>query len=132
MNTAHYHQPGLRPIVLEVVATHDDKTVDLARDGEIVVSHCPVSAKSQPGHCTIGQAPAPDLKAMRHNVQRLQNLASKAENDRIKAANAAHAAKGKPAGEQLARVAEEAKVAADEAIAAADAAEAEFAAAEKQ
>lgn len=56
---AHYHQFERQPALLDVAKEHADGTVDLARDGAVVVSRCPIATAPKPGHATL----APDPKA---------------------------------------------------------------------
>lgn len=50
---AHYHQPGKEPQLLEVTTTHADGTVNLASNGTLIVTGCPVSDSPQPGHAVL-------------------------------------------------------------------------------
>ena len=52
MSQLEYHYgPGLSTM-LDVVGRHGDGTVDLASDGKIIVSKCPVTATPQIGAAT--------------------------------------------------------------------------------
>ena len=52
MKQLEYHYgPGLSTM-LDVVERHEDGTIDLARDGQIIVSKCPVTATPQIGAAT--------------------------------------------------------------------------------
>jgi len=52
MKTAIYHQADLRAVELEVIGENLDGTVNLGRDGVVVVSHCRVSDVAEYGTCT--------------------------------------------------------------------------------
>jgi len=49
---ALYHQAQREPVRLEILKTHDDGTVDLGRDGVVIVSQCQVVREPQVGSCT--------------------------------------------------------------------------------
>lgn len=49
---ALYHQAQREPVRLEIVKIHDDGTVDLGRDGVVIVSQCQVVREPQVGSCT--------------------------------------------------------------------------------
>lgn len=59
MKTALYHQEFRTPVELEVLAENQDGTVDLGREGKLVVGKCAVTEDSAPGSCTIQKQAAP-------------------------------------------------------------------------
>lgn len=56
---ALYHQAKREPVRLEILKVHSDGTVDLGREGAVIVSQCQVVKEPQPGCCT----PEPKPKA---------------------------------------------------------------------
>lgn len=50
---AEYHQSGRQPIQLEVIKASKDGTVDLGRDGIVLISGCPVVQEPEAGSCTL-------------------------------------------------------------------------------
>lgn len=66
------HQAGREPQTFDVLAKNKDGTVELGRDGVLVIGNCIVSDDGKPGTCTLikpgkskGEKPAkPDAKAL--------------------------------------------------------------------
>lgn len=86
MKQAHYHQHGIAPLLLFVVALHTDGTVDLAREanGQPIITECPVSDEPIPGHCTPFSADKPvkekdPVKEARAAAVKAQKAAEKAQ-----------------------------------------------------
>jgi hypothetical protein len=86
MKQAHYHQHGVAPLLLFVVAVHADGTVDLAREagGPPVITECPVSDEPSSGHCTPFSADKPvkekdPVKEARAAAAKAQKAAEKAQ-----------------------------------------------------
>lgn len=49
---ALYHQAKREPIRLEILKVHKDGSVDLGRDGAVIVSECQVVKEPEVGCCT--------------------------------------------------------------------------------
>ncbi len=50
------HQHGLPPQEFDVLKDHKNGTVDLGRNGELVISSCIVADEPKPGTCTLIKA----------------------------------------------------------------------------
>lgn len=50
---AQYHQAGRQPIQLEIIKDHKNGTVDLGRDGIVLISGCPLVEEPEAGSCTL-------------------------------------------------------------------------------
>jgi hypothetical protein len=53
MKKALYFQSGCKPLELDVIHTHEDGTMDLGRDGVVLISNCPMGEPGTDGCCTL-------------------------------------------------------------------------------
>lgn len=116
MKKAYYHQHGVAPLLLFVVALHANGTVDLAREekGTPIISECPVVDEPTPGYCTPFEADKPVKE--KDPVKEARAAATKAQKAAEKAQKAADE---KPDNEGFQQAAENARLEAEKLDAAA-------------
>lgn len=62
MSKANYHPEAGRSVEFDVAATNKDGTVDLAFEGTVIVSACPVTEEAVIGSCVLIVAEKPAKK----------------------------------------------------------------------
>jgi hypothetical protein len=65
---ACYHQAGRAPQQFDVLALHQDGTVDLGLDSVVTIGHCRVTQTVEHGCCTLGAAPPAAVVAVPDNA----------------------------------------------------------------
>lgn len=56
-----YHGHHVAPMVMSVLDENEDGTVNIGRDGQIIVRSCPIVKQPKPGHATVGsKVPEPE------------------------------------------------------------------------
>lgn len=74
------HQVAAAPQEFDVLKDNKDGTVDLGRNGELIIGSCIVSEKPTPGTCTLIKAPS-KAKADKSNKQPTAEEKAKALSD---------------------------------------------------
>ena len=83
---ACYHQAGKAPQQFDVLAFHQDGTLDLGLAGEVVIGHCRVTQTVEHGCCTLGAAPPAAVVAVPDNAPTEDEVAALvAANDALEA-----------------------------------------------
>jgi hypothetical protein len=83
---ACYHQAGRAPQQFDVLAFHQDGTVDLGLGGVVTIGHCRVTQTVEHGCCTLGAAPPAAVVAVPDNAPTEDEVAALvAANDALEA-----------------------------------------------